>query len=228
MCDSEGQNLTQLTFFGKGFAGTPQWSPNGEQIAFDYRASGGADVFVLDVGGGVPRRITIEPSDDSVPSWSRDGRYLYFASNRTGDQQIWKVPAEGGSEVQITMQGGFTAFESADGTALYYSRYPVASGVWRVPVQGGPEVLVLDQPGAGIFGQWSLLADGIYFVKQEAEEASEIGFFSFATQRTTQVVELHQGWGFLSGLAVSPDRRCILYTHQDPISSDIMLVENFH
>ncbi len=227
MCDSEGQNLTQLTFFRKGVAGTPQWSPDGNQIAFDYRATGMSDVYVINVAGGVPRRVTTENSDDSVPSWSKDGRYIYFASNRGGDLEVWKTPVDGGQAVQLTKQGGFTAFESADGKYLYYSKNSGCPGVWRIPTDGGEEVLVLRQPGAGNWGQWALANDGIYFINLKADAGQSVELFSFATQNTTRVVVLGKIDEFVSGLAVSPDGHHILYTQQDPVNSDIMLVEDF-
>jgi Tol biopolymer transport system component len=226
MCDSDGQNLSQLTSFRKGVAGTPQWAPDSSQIAFDYRATGTSDIYVINVAGGVPRRVTNESSDDSVPSWSRDGRYLYFASNRGGDLQIWKTAVDGGQAWQLTKQGGFTAFESADGKYLYYSKVGVP-GVWRRPLDGGPEVLVLNRPGAGEWGQWALADDGIYFINSKAEAGNTVELFSFATQDVTQVVSLGYALEFVSGLAVSPDRHQILYTKQDPLNSDIMLVEDF-
>jgi Tol biopolymer transport system component/DNA-binding winged helix-turn-helix (wHTH) protein len=227
LCDSEGQNLTQLTFFGKGQAGTPQWSPDGKQIAFDYRAADFADVYVVDAAGGVPRRVTTESSDDSVPSWSKDGKYIYFASDRGGDQQVWKMPAEGGQGIQVTRQGGFCAFESGDGKYLYYSKGP-GPGVWRLPLEGGQEQLMLSQPGAGCWGQWALTDEGIYFVNSKWETGFRIDLFSFATQGITHVVGLTKVNEFVSGLAISPDHHQILYTQRDPINSDIMLVENFH
>lgn len=225
--DSEGQNLTQLTFFGKGQAGTPQWSSDGKQIAFDYRAEGRADVYVVNVAGGVPRRMTTESSDDSVPSWSRDGKYIYFASDRGGDQQLWKLPSEGGAAVQLTHQGGFVSFESADGKYLYYCK-GLGPGIWKLPVEGGQEVSVLsDEPQDGCWGQWALADnDGIYFIKARQRPAT-IEFFSFATARITTVVDLDKVVDFVSGFAISPDRHEILYAKRDPINSDIMLVENF-
>ena len=226
MCDSSGQDITQLTFFRKGVAGTAQWSPDGKQIAFDYRSSGMADVYVVNADGGVPRRVTAEDSDDSVPSWSRDGKYLYFASNRTGSLEVWKTPIEGGQAVQITKHGGFTAFESTDGRYLYYSKGAGCPGVWRMPAEGGEETLVVNEAAAGSWGQWTLADNGVYFIGFKPDGLS-VDLFNFATQKTTRVVRLENVNEFIGGLATSPDGKDILYTQQDPVNSDIMLVEDF-
>ena len=226
-CDSDGQNISQLTFFRKGVAGTAQWSPDGSQIAFDYRDSGMSDVYVVNVNGGVPRRVTTEDADDSVPSWSRDGKFLYFASNRTGPVEVWKTPVEGGQAVQLTKHGGFTAFESSDGRYFYFNKSAGCPGVWKMPVDGGDETLVLNQSGAGNWGQWSLADKGIYFIDYRPDGIS-VAFFNFVTQKTTRVVGLENVNAFVGGLTSSPDGKQILYTQQDPVSSDIMLVEDFH
>jgi Tol biopolymer transport system component/DNA-binding winged helix-turn-helix (wHTH) protein len=230
MCDAGGQKLTQLTFFGKGMAVNPQWSPGGDELVFDYRTTGDANVYVLDVRGGVPRRVTTESLDAGIPSWSKDGRYIYFTSNRSGEQQVWKVPVAGGEAVQVTRGGGFTVFESTDGAYIYYSKVDGPRGIWRVPVGGGEEELVLGEkhPGAGVWGSWCLAKDGLYLFNPNARTGCAVEFFSFATRRVTQVAHLEGVNEFLSGLTVSPDGRWLLYTQQNPISSDIMLVENFH
>src|SRR5437763_10181118 len=75
--------------------------------------------------------------------------------------QIWKVPAEGGPTVQVTKQGGFEGFESADGKYFYYAKGRAVPGIWRVPVAGGEESLVRDQHQAGLWRYWALTAKGI-------------------------------------------------------------------
>jgi hypothetical protein len=49
-------------------------------------------------------------------------------------------------------------------------------------------------------------------------------FFDFATRRRTSISALH---GEPQGLAVSPDRKSILYSQSDQNNEGIMVVKNF-
>ena len=155
-CDSDGSSPSEVTSHrGPAMAGTPRWSPDGREIAFDFDPEGHPDIYVVNVAGR-PRRLTTGTSNNVVPSWSNDGRWIYFASDRTGAMQVWKMPVEGGRAWQMTKKGGFAAFESPDGKAVYYAKGKEASGIWEVPVGGGEEASVLDQPSPGYWGYWAL------------------------------------------------------------------------
>ncbi len=139
------------------------------------------------------------------------------------------MPAAGGQAVQITKRGGFAAFESQDGKSLYYAKGMRIDGLWRVAVNGGEEAPVLDFPKASFWGYWALVETGIYFVNTEARPQPALQFLSFAERRVVHVATLdRKPVPFVSGIAVSPDGKRILYTQEDHRSSDIMLVENFH
>jgi Tol biopolymer transport system component/DNA-binding winged helix-turn-helix (wHTH) protein len=225
VCRSEGSGLIQLTHF-KSITGTPRWSPDGQRIAFDSRTPGNADIFVIDSQGGSPRRLTSELSSDVVPSWSRDGRWIFFASDRSGRWEVWKIPSDGGTTVQVTHQGGFAAFESPDGRFLYYAKGLGVPGLWRIPTNGGEEIEVISSLKAGYWGYWAVVENGIYYLDMTTKPG--INFFDIATHRTTRVFDLESRptWG-APGLAISSDKKTILYTQLDALNSDIMLVENF-
>lgn len=225
VCDSDGSNPRQLTFFGGPLVGTPRWSPDGQQIAFDSNQGGNSDIYVVKADGGRPRRLTTGNYAEVAPSWSRDGRWIYFASDQTDAWQVWKIPPEGGRAVQVTKRGGFAALESTDGETLYYAKGPTLAGLWNVPVEGGEETEVLPQLAASLWGYWDLTTEGIYFydVSTKAVES-----FSFATHNLTQIAKPEKGpVPFSSGFAVSADGRSILYAQVDREVADIMLAENF-
>ena len=227
VCDADGRNQVQVTSLEHSLSGTPRWSPDGRHIAFDSQTGEDADIFVIDADGGRPRRVTTEPSADSVPSWSNDGRSIYFTSNRSGRWEIWKVAAEGGQAIQLTKQGGFAAFESRDGRSVYYAKGLDQSGLWKVPVSGGNEVPVLEFPKPGYWGYWALTAKGIFYVNTGVRP-NTLEFFDFATRHASRIANLDkEPTAFEPGLAVSADERTILYVQQDQINSDIILVENF-
>jgi dipeptidyl aminopeptidase/acylaminoacyl peptidase len=200
-------------------------SPDGQQIAFDAGPEGNVAIFVVSAEGGRPRRLTTGASNDVTPSWSRDGKWVYFASDRTGTWQVWKTPAEGGEAVQVTKQGGFAAFESPDGKTLYYAKGQNAPGLWKLPLQGGGETPVLEQLGAGYWGYWARVQDGIYLYDANTKA---IEFFSFARHKITEIAKPEKAPAtFNPGLEVSPDGRWLLYAQVDEDTSHIMLVENF-
>ena len=222
MCDRDGANALQLTRLGT-HAGTPRWSPEGRRIAFDSDD----DIYVLEVAGGPPRRLTSEASTDVVPSWSSDRRWIYFGSNRTGGFQVWKVPADGGPAIQVTRNGGFAAFESPDGSRLYYAKYD-APGIWTVPVSGGEEQRVHDLPPIGYWGHWGIGRQGLYLVNPEAKPRPAIELFNLATRRVTRIAEMErQPIQWQGGFSVSRDERSILYCQWEQSGSDIMMVEGF-
>ncbi len=225
MCRSDGSGLVQLTHFNSA-SGTPRWSPDGRQIVFDSRAAGNADIYVMDTDGGSPRRFTSEPSRETAPSWSRDGRWIYFVSDRSGTSEVWKMPSTGGSAAQVTRHGGFAAFESPDGRFLYYAKGLTVPGLWRVPTNGGEEIEVISSLEAGYWGYWAVVEDGIYYL--DATVKPGINFFDLATHRITRVFDLeNRPAREAPGLAISPDKKTILYAQLDALNSDILLVENF-
>ena len=86
---------------------SPSWSPDAQRIAFSAALHGKSDIYVANVTGGAPRRLTTEASMDLQPFWSHDGRWIYFTSDRAGPAlDIWRIPAEGGGAVRVTEAGG--------------------------------------------------------------------------------------------------------------------------
>jgi Tol biopolymer transport system component/DNA-binding winged helix-turn-helix (wHTH) protein len=223
-CDSDGSDCGQLTSL-QGTAGAPRWSPDGHYIAFEFRPKERSEIYLLEVGGGMPRLLpTIPGADNGGPSWSRDGEWIYFYSDRGGESfQLWKVPLKGGLPVQVTKNGGLFAAESADGRFLYYSKYE-AQGIWKVPLSGGGEKRVLDQAGEKEWYNWALARNGVYFLEHR-EKGGALDFFDFATGKTTTILTSDKQPGI--GLAVSADGKSILYAEIELEDSNIMLVKNF-
>ena len=224
-CESSGINCTQITSL-HGTAATARWSPDGKTIAFEYHPGEHADVYVVDVAGGVPRRIsTVPDADNLAPSWSRDGRWLYFSSKRGNDPfQLWKAPIEGGTPVRVTKNGGISGAESADGRYLYYSKYE-ATGIWRMPIEGGEETRVLDEPDGTEWFNWGLASNGIYFLNPDSEPKTTVDYFDFATGKRSHLFALEKPWGW--GLAVSPDSQSVLFVQSEFEESKIVVVKNF-
>ncbi len=219
----------RLTHFSGPLAGTPRWSPDGKEIAFDGRPNRQADILVMPSAGGDYRHVTTDPSEDVVPSWSRDGKWIYFASNRSGAFQVWRAHPDGSDKEQVTRLGGFAAFESPDGRYLYYAKGRDAQGLWRKRLPEGAEELVLDQLKPGFWGSWGVVEDGIYFVdRPQRGQPLGIFFYRFSNKSINKIWTFERiGAISDSAFSVSPDRRFILFTQIDLSGSDIFLMDHF-
>jgi hypothetical protein len=131
------------------------------------------------------------------------------------------MPAEGGAAVQVTKNGGYVAFESADGEFVYYAKGLFDASLWRRPVGGGEETQVLPSLTGNAF---ALVSKGIYFGEPNSDGSTSIRFLRFTTGNVRAVTTIKRH-GY--GLSISPDERYILYTQVNPGSSNLMLVENF-
>jgi hypothetical protein len=71
-----------------------------------------------------------------------------------------------------------------------------------------------------------VVENGIYYMDATAKPG--INFFDVATHRATRVFDLeNRPAREAAGLAVSSDKKTILYTEVDALKRDIILVENF-
>jgi Tol biopolymer transport system component/predicted Ser/Thr protein kinase len=87
-----------------GYELWPSFSPDGNQVAFEWNGEKGDnyDVYVKLIGSGRPLRLTSDPAPDVFPAWSPDGRSIAFARmDPTGNATILSISALGGAEREV-------------------------------------------------------------------------------------------------------------------------------
>jgi eukaryotic-like serine/threonine-protein kinase len=66
-------------------------SPDGNRLAYRAVENGNFDIWVKDLGGGPPTRLTFNESGDRRPTWTPDGQMVTFVSTREGDWGAWSL-----------------------------------------------------------------------------------------------------------------------------------------
>src|SRR5450759_2630401 len=111
--------LRQVTNTG-GLNDYPALSRDGNLLAFasDRNEAGNLDIWVQQIGGRDPIRLTADDADDSEPAISADGTRVAFRSERSGGG-IYVVPSLGGDAVLLAPRGRGPRF-SPDGHWIAY------------------------------------------------------------------------------------------------------------
>ncbi len=209
-------STVQLTSLGQTFTDSPRWAPDGRTITFTSQREGNRDIYLVDVTTKVVRQFTSEASEEGRASYSHDGKTIYYRSNRTGSDEIWKHPLKG-SPSQLTRDGGFEAFESADGTTLYYIKARNKAELWQIPVGGGKETIA--HPGV-VEGRWSIARDGIYFLRPTIPPT--VLHWNPTTRKESLVFTLPTKKRLDFGFSASPDARRFSWTQVDQDDVDIL------
>ena len=106
LMNSDGSSVEKLDLSEMGYVVDPDWSPNGQLLAFSWRRpDGNFDIYATDVASHQLVQLTRDAGRNEKPSWSPDGRHLVFQSNRTGTWQIWSMLADGTEPRQLTKEG---------------------------------------------------------------------------------------------------------------------------
>jgi Tol biopolymer transport system component len=92
-------NLQQITSDGN-LNISPVWSPDGSRFAFNSKAAGNWDIYIMNTDGSDLRQVTTAPENDLSPAWSPDGTKIAFETNRDGTVEIYVVDIDGASPPQ--------------------------------------------------------------------------------------------------------------------------------
>ena len=87
---------------------TPAFTPDGKQLVFSSTLAGGyAQIYIADVNGSEPRRITHSRAVEVEPKVNpKTGNEIVFVSGRSGPQQIYRMNIEGTDIVRLTTGEG--------------------------------------------------------------------------------------------------------------------------
>jgi serine/threonine protein kinase/Tol biopolymer transport system component len=88
-----------------GIARYPSFSSTGDRVVFTWTgtAQDNPDLWVQQVDGGTPLRLTNNPANDFNPVWSPDGRVIAFlrSQGQPGHHEIIVIPPLGGAERKV-------------------------------------------------------------------------------------------------------------------------------
>lgn len=98
-------------------------SSDGKFLALSKSHAGQSDIYVQQLNGGQPRKVTDDVWEDDSPIWSPDGQQLAYLSQRNGKTELWVIPSFGGGGQLLktfeTVPRWLTSW-SRDGRRLYY------------------------------------------------------------------------------------------------------------
>jgi Tol biopolymer transport system component len=209
--DTNGNNR-RLVISGPAY--NPDWSPDGNEIAFRYD-----EIYSIKIDGSGLRQIT-SVGQAYFPSWSPDGNKIAFDSDyndSSGSNAIWVINSEGDDLVDISQHGtGEWRMPdwSCDMRNMLHIRYISIST---------PEIYIMDSTGGNsqrltfnevfdLFPRWSY--DGEKITWTSGNNQNEIWIMSNDGTNQYYLTE-----GYYS--CWSPDTKRIVYSK--PVNNKIAL-----
>jgi TolB protein len=102
--DADGTNEKRLTD-RPGFDGGPQFSPDGNRIAFYGKTpEGNYEIFLMNADGTDVINLTEDELEDYSPSWSPDGKWIAYTKGNSANYDVWAIHIETGIKHRLTTQ----------------------------------------------------------------------------------------------------------------------------
>jgi dipeptidyl aminopeptidase/acylaminoacyl peptidase len=159
-----GRRLSELTIAAR----TPDWSPDGTQIAFVSSAAGSPDVYVANADGTGAREFAAGRQAENYPAWSPDGKSIAY----TAGDSLYVRALEGDATRRLARDGVQISSPSwsPDGRRIAFSveRADQTAHIWVVPSRGGRAQALTSGAVHDLDPAWSPGGRFIAFVRHEA------------------------------------------------------------
>jgi Tol biopolymer transport system component len=166
---------------------SPQFSPDGNRVAFVSTRSGHPEIWVCNSDGSNAVQLTSFAGPlMSTPRWSPDGQRIAFDSDAAGEWDIYVVGANGGKPQRMTAHPANDGDPSwsHDGQWIYFdSARAGAQQVFKIPANGGEAIQVtrdggfapLESPdGKSLYYTKALAATSLWKIPAEGGQGTKI------------------------------------------------------
>ena len=127
---------------------SPQFSPDGKQVAFASDRTGNYEIWLADAEGKNQRQLTDSTAQAGSPHFSPDGKFIVYDAQIAGGSDIFIVPISGGATRKLTETGKTNSLPawSADGKWIFFRSNRTGSHqIWKMPVSGGDAIQITRQ-----------------------------------------------------------------------------------
>lgn len=124
--DVNGGRALQITT-NQAYDSDPLWTPDGKRIVFSSYRAGSKDIFITSAEGGVPRRLTDYPGNETPLCVLDGGRVLFQANIQQdavyggfpGSPQVWQVYEKAGRPQLVTSMPLMAMSVNNSGEVIY-------------------------------------------------------------------------------------------------------------
>lgn len=129
---------------------------HGNQLCFAY----GGDLWLSDLNGSTPLRLTAFEGVEANPVFSPDGSQIAFTAQYDGNTDVYVIPVTGGQPRRLTWHPGvdITVCWTPGGDSVLFSSgranapIQIPDQLWKVSVEGTtPERFILPRATNGVF-----------------------------------------------------------------------------
>jgi len=208
--------------------GSPVFSPDGKTLAF-VRLSGMriADIYLLSLNGGAPKRLTYSNTHVNGLTWSPDGLNIFFSlQDAESRSRLWKTSTDGGAPEPLARSiDVIDPNISPKGNRLAFTQTNDDSNLWRIDLagsrgQGSSMAPFISSTRDDDNPQYSPDGKKIVF-RSHRSGSSELWVCEADRSRPIQLTNLHANVG---SPRWSPDSRKIAFDLRAEGNSDIYVI----